>query len=142
VPDDPADYLVSVDNWNEGFGAVLLVALEWQKSAIGGQSLQTILYTNDWSLLNDSEDLHRSPWTSPVVYVMSQCHWKISSYKMKTMAFCLQNHIQCKLVVNSYIIQQISRCNVSYWCQDDISIKYGVSETTVEPSKEHSNWTH
>jgi len=34
VPDNPADYLVSVANWIEGFGAVLLVALEWQRSAI------------------------------------------------------------------------------------------------------------
>jgi hypothetical protein len=34
VPDNPADYLVSVTKWIEGFGAVLLVALEWWRSAI------------------------------------------------------------------------------------------------------------
>jgi hypothetical protein len=59
---------------------------------------------------------------------------------MKTMAFCCQNHIQCKLVACSYITQQISKfshseCNVSYWCKY-INIKNGVPESTVELSKE------
>jgi len=46
---------------------------------------------------------------------------------MKTTAFCRQNHIQCKLLACSCIIQQISNfthpgCNFCHWCTDDINV--------------------
>ena len=63
---------------------------------------------------------------------------------MKTVAFCHQNHIQCKLAAGSHSIRQISNisyaaCNVSYWYADDINITNSVPDSTVEPSIEHLN---